>query len=61
MQKTVVINIVGLSTSVIGEHTPFLQKYITRNSLTLIKPAFLHLQQQPKAIMLQGKIQMNMA
>jgi predicted AlkP superfamily pyrophosphatase or phosphodiesterase len=40
MQKTVVINIVGLSTSVIGEYTPFLQKYITRNSLTLIKPAF---------------------
>lgn len=40
MQKTVVINIVGLSTSLIGEYTPFLQKYIAKNSLTLIKPAF---------------------
>ena len=40
MQKTVVIDIVGLSTSVIGEHTPFLQKYISKNSLTHIKPAF---------------------
>ncbi len=40
MQKTVVIDIVGLSTSVIGEHTPFLQKFIAKNSLTHIKPAF---------------------
>jgi len=40
MQKTVVIDIVGLSTSVIGEHTPFLQKYIAKNNLTHIKPAF---------------------
>ena len=40
MQKTVVIDIVGLSTSVIGEHTPFLQKYIEKNNLRQIKPAF---------------------
>jgi predicted AlkP superfamily pyrophosphatase or phosphodiesterase len=40
MQKTVVIDIVGLSTSVIGEHTPFLQKFIAKNQLTHIKPAF---------------------
>lgn len=40
MQKTVVIDIVGLSTSVIGEHTPFLQKYIAKHQLTHIKPAF---------------------
>jgi len=40
MQKTVVIDIVGLSTSMIGEHTPFLQKYIAKNNLTHIKPAF---------------------
>ncbi|MCP9763014.1 alkaline phosphatase family protein [Lacihabitans soyangensis] len=40
MQKTVVIDIVGLSTSVIGKHTPFLQKYIAKNNLTHIKPAF---------------------
>jgi predicted AlkP superfamily pyrophosphatase or phosphodiesterase len=40
MQKTVVINIVGLSTSVIGEYTPFLQKYIAKSHLTHIKPPF---------------------
>jgi predicted AlkP superfamily pyrophosphatase or phosphodiesterase len=40
MQKTVVIDIVGLSSSVIGEYTPFLQKYIAKNNLTHIKPAF---------------------
>lgn len=38
MHKTVVIDIVGLSTSVIGEHTPFLKKYIESRSLQLIKP-----------------------
>ena len=40
MQKTVVLDIVGLSTSVIGKHTPFLQKFIAKNQLTHIKPAF---------------------
>lgn len=39
MNKTVVINIAGLSKSVIGDHTPFLKKYISENELTLIKPA----------------------
>jgi predicted AlkP superfamily pyrophosphatase or phosphodiesterase len=38
MNKTVVINIVGLSKSVIGAHTPFLKKYISERALTLIKP-----------------------
>src|SRR4051812_11437830 len=38
MHKTVVINIVGLSKSVIGKHTPFLEKYISRNTISLIKP-----------------------
>ncbi|PWK25217.1 putative AlkP superfamily pyrophosphatase or phosphodiesterase [Arcicella aurantiaca] len=40
MQKTVVIDIVGLSTSVIGEHTPFIQKYLAEHQLTHIKPVF---------------------
>ena len=39
MHKTVVIDIVGLSTSVIGEHTPFLKKYIAAHHLALIEPA----------------------
>jgi predicted AlkP superfamily pyrophosphatase or phosphodiesterase len=38
MNKTVVIDIVGLSTSVIGEHTPFLKKYIASKNLTTIEP-----------------------
>ncbi len=40
MQKTVVIDIVGLSSSIIGEYTPFLQKYLANRELTRIKPAF---------------------
>jgi predicted AlkP superfamily pyrophosphatase or phosphodiesterase len=38
MQKTVVIDIVGLSSSLIGEQTPFLKKYIESRFLTTIKP-----------------------
>ena len=38
MNKTVVIDIVGLSKSVIGEHTPFLKKCIAGKHLTTIEP-----------------------
>ncbi len=38
MKKTVVIDVVGLSTSVIGEHTPFIKKYLSEHHLTHIKP-----------------------
>lgn len=38
MQKTAVIDIVGLSSNLIGEHTPFLKKYSTENRLTAIVP-----------------------
>lgn len=38
MNKTVVIDIVGLSSSLIGEYTPFLKKYIESNALTTINP-----------------------
>ncbi len=38
MKKTVVIDIVGLSTSVIGEHTPFLKEYIAKRNITTIEP-----------------------
>ncbi len=40
MKKTVVIDIVGLSESVIGEYTPFIKKYIEKNHFSYIKPAF---------------------
>ncbi|GAB2775133.1 alkaline phosphatase family protein [Rhabdobacter roseus] len=38
MQKTVVIDVVGLSANLIGEHTPFLKKYLQTRYLTPIKP-----------------------
>jgi predicted AlkP superfamily pyrophosphatase or phosphodiesterase len=38
MQKTVVIDVVGLSESIISEHTPFLKSYIQKNHLSKIKP-----------------------
>lgn len=38
MNKTVVIDIVGLSASLIGEHTPFLAKYTAARALQTITP-----------------------
>lgn len=40
MQKTVVIDIVALSKSIIGEHTPFLQNYLKNQYSSLIEPVF---------------------
>lgn len=40
MQKTVVIDVVGLSESIISEHTPFLKSYIEKNHIQKIKPVF---------------------
>jgi predicted AlkP superfamily pyrophosphatase or phosphodiesterase len=38
MNKTVVIDVVGLSSSVIGAYTPFLKKYVEKNHLHTIDP-----------------------
>lgn len=38
MQRTVVIDIVGLSSAVIGEHTPFLKNYMENAHVSRIKP-----------------------
>ncbi|MPR32330.1 alkaline phosphatase family protein [Salmonirosea aquatica] len=38
MHKTVVIDIVGLSANLIGEHTPFLKRYLEGRTLTPVKP-----------------------
>jgi len=38
MNKTVVIDIVGLSMSLIGEHTPFLKQYVAGKSAATIEP-----------------------
>jgi predicted AlkP superfamily pyrophosphatase or phosphodiesterase len=38
MQKTVVLDVVALSSSLIGEHTPFLKNYISRKKRVAINP-----------------------
>lgn len=38
MKKTVVIDVVGLSANLIGEHTPFLQQYVKGKNLGRIAP-----------------------
>ena len=38
MKKTVVIDVVGLSANLIGEHTPFLSSYIKNKKLSSIEP-----------------------
>lgn len=38
MKKTVVIDVVGLSSSLIGAHTPFLQEYVKQHQLRTINP-----------------------
>jgi predicted AlkP superfamily pyrophosphatase or phosphodiesterase len=38
MVKTVVIDVVGLSSSLIGEHTPFMKDYISRKNIAPINP-----------------------
>ncbi len=38
MKKTVVLDVVGLSSALIGDETPFLKAYLERNHLTKIRP-----------------------
>ena len=40
MNKTVVINVVGLTRRLIGDHTPFLKEFVQNGQLTTIEPAF---------------------
>ncbi|MCY7352556.1 MAG: alkaline phosphatase family protein [Cytophagaceae bacterium] len=55
MKKTVVIDIVGLSTSVIGEHTPFLKGYLSSHYLTPIKPVLPAVTTTTQSCYLTGK------
>lgn len=38
MNKTVVLDVVGLSSALIGDYTPFLKNYLAKNHVTKIKP-----------------------
>ena len=40
MSRVVVINVVGLTKSLIGNHTPFLKKWTEKKNLLYVKPAF---------------------
>ncbi|TKK68484.1 alkaline phosphatase family protein [Ilyomonas limi] len=55
MHKTVVIDIVGLTTSLIGEHTPFLQQYIATKQLTNISPLLPAVTTSVQSTYLTGK------
>ncbi|RQO73527.1 alkaline phosphatase family protein [Pedobacter sp. KBW01] len=55
MHKTVVIDIVGLSKSVIGANTPFLQKYIAEKHLTTIAPLLPAVTTSAQSAYLTGK------
>lgn len=55
MKKTVVIDIVGLSSSIIGEHTPFIKKYLTARSFTTIEPVLPAVTTAVQSTYLTGK------
>jgi len=55
MQKTVVIDIVGLSESVITEYTPFLKSYIAQHRLSKIKPVLPAVTTTSQSVYVTGK------
>ncbi len=55
MNKTVVIDVVGLSASVIGEYTPFLKEFISRNNMVNIEPVLPALTTSAQSTYLTGK------
>ncbi|PWJ60652.1 putative AlkP superfamily pyrophosphatase or phosphodiesterase [Dyadobacter jejuensis] len=55
MNKTVVIDIVGLSANLIGEHTPYLSKYLTNKHLTPIKPVLPAVTTSAQSTYITGK------
>ncbi|MEO6288300.1 MAG: nucleotide pyrophosphatase/phosphodiesterase family protein [Ginsengibacter sp.] len=55
MNKTVVIDVVGLSSSLIGNHTPFLSNYISRNNLGSIQPMIPAVTTSVQSTYLTGK------
>src|SRR5688572_28724495 len=55
MKKTVVIDIVGLSSALIGEHTPFLKKYVSGKTLSTIEPMLPAVTTSVQSTYLTGK------
>lgn len=55
MKKTVVIDIVGLSSSVIGEHTPFIKNYLEKKHFNTIDPMLPAVTTSVQSTYLTGK------
>lgn len=55
MNKTVVINVVGLSKRVIGEHTPFIKSFLEKGQSTVIKPVLPAVTCSAQSTYLTGK------
>jgi len=55
MHKTVVINVVGLSSSLISEHTPFLKAYCEKKNLQIIEPMLPAVTTSVQSTYLTGK------
>lgn len=55
MNKTVVIDIVGLSSSLIGDHTPFLKQYIAKKHLQTIQPVLPAVTTSAQSVYVTGK------
>lgn len=56
MKKTVVIDVVGLSSNLIGLHTPFLEQYLKNKKLTTIKPMLPALTTAVQSTYLTGEL-----
>jgi predicted AlkP superfamily pyrophosphatase or phosphodiesterase len=56
MKKTVVIDVVGLSASLIGKHTPFLEQYIKNKKLSTILPMLPAVTTAVQSTYLTGKL-----
>ncbi|SHI43271.1 Predicted pyrophosphatase or phosphodiesterase, AlkP superfamily [Arenibacter nanhaiticus] len=55
MKKTVVINVVGLTRSLIGEHTPFIKSFLEKGKLATIRPQLPAVTCAAQATYLTGK------
>lgn len=56
MNKTVVIDVVGLTAGLIGEYTPFLSSYLKNKNSVAIQPAFPALTTSAQSTYLTGKL-----
>jgi predicted AlkP superfamily pyrophosphatase or phosphodiesterase len=55
MNKTVVINVVGLTHRLIGEHTPFIKKFLEKGKMAYVKPVLPAVTCSAQSTYLTGK------